>query len=290
VVKEVIIEGKRGRIGIGDGHPLAVIAGPCVIESERECMEVAAALREICAGLGLSAIFKTSYDKANRTALDSYRGPGQKRGLEIIARVRERVGLPVTSDVHAASEVPAAAEVLDLLQIPAFLCRQTDLLLAAGRSGRPVNIKKGQFMAPRDMEHAAGKVAHTGNENVLLTERGSSFGYNNLIVDMTSLTVMRRTGRPVAFDATHSVQRPGGRGKASGGKREFVPPLARAAAAVGIDALFVEVHPEPERARCDGPNMVALENLTGLLRQVAALDRTRRKECGLRAGAGAEDA
>jgi len=223
--------------------------------------------------VGISLVFKASYDKANRTSVTSYRGPGLDKGLQILQIVKEKTGLPVLSDIHDVSQVKPAAEVLDILQIPAFLSRQTDLLVAAGESGRVVNIKKGQFQAPWDIENAIGKVLSTGNDQVLLTERGSSFGYNNLVSDMRSLVIMRQTGYPVVFDATHSVQLPGGRGSASSGQREFVAPLSRAAVATGVDALFWEVHENPAKALCDGPNSLELDSVEELLKQMLALDK-----------------
>jgi 2-dehydro-3-deoxyphosphooctonate aldolase (KDO 8-P synthase) len=257
---------------IGGGAPLLLIAGPCAIESLQHALETAHALKEVAAAARVPFVYKSSYDKANRTSGDSYRGPGLHAGLTILQRVREAVGVPVLSDVHAVDQVAPAAEVLDILQIPAFLCRQTDLVLAAGQTGKPVNVKKGQFLAPWDMQYVAAKVASTGNRQVLLTERGASFGYNNLVADMRSVAILRTFGYPVVFDATHSVQLPGGAGKASSGQREFVPALARAAVGVGIDALFMEVHPDPDRAPSDGPNMLRLADLPALLAQVQAID------------------
>ncbi len=257
---------------IGGGAPLALIAGPCAIESQQHALEMAAALKEVTAAAGVPFIYKSSYDKANRTSVDGYRGPGLSAGLSVLERVKEDVGVPVLSDVHEVEQVSAGAEVLDVLQIPAFLCRQTDLLLAAGRTGKPVNVKKGQFLAPWDMQHVARKVDSTDNPGILLTERGASFGYNNLVADMRSLAIMRSFGYPVVFDATHSVQLPGGAGGASSGQREFVPALTRAAVGVGIDALFIEVHADPDRAPSDGPNMLKLADLPALLRQVVAID------------------
>lgn len=259
-------------VQIGGGAPLALIAGPCAIESRQHALEMAHALKEISAAVGVSLIYKSSYDKANRTSVDSYRGPGLHTGLAILQHVREEVGIPVLSDVHEVGQVAAAAEVLDILQIPAFLCRQTDLLLAAGRTGKAVNVKKGQFLAPWDMQHVAAKVASTGNHHLLLTERGASFGYNNLVADMRSLAIMRTFGYPVVFDATHSVQLPGGAGDASSGQREFVPALTRAAVGIGIDALFMEVHADPDRAPSDGTTMLKLADLPVLLEQVQAID------------------
>ncbi len=257
---------------IGGGAPLALIAGPCAIESQQHALELAGALKEITATAGVPFIYKSSYDKANRTSVDSYRGPGLAAGLSVLQRVREDVGVPVLSDVHEVEQVAAGAEVLDVLQIPAFLCRQTDLLLAAGRTGKPVNVKKGQFLAPWDMQHVAHKIHSTDNPHIILTERGAAFGYNNLVADMRSLAIMRSFGYPVMFDATHSVQLPGGAGGASSGQREFVPALTRAAVGVGVDALFIEVHADPDRAPSDGPNMLKLADLPALLHQVKAID------------------
>jgi len=253
------------------GGGLVMIAGPCVIEDEGLTLEIARILKGYAREVELPLIFKASYDKANRTSLHSYRGPGLKKGLKILARVKEEVGLPVLSDVHRVSEVAPAAEVLDVLQIPAFLCRQTDLVLAAAATGKPLNIKKGQFMAPWDMAPVVAKARSTGNANIMLTERGSSFGYNNLVVDMRSLAILRGLGCPVILDATHSVQLPGGQGTCSGGQREFVPLLARAGVAAGVDGIFLEVHPEPEKARCDGPNSWPLQDVAALWRQLAEL-------------------
>jgi len=262
-----------GSITLGEGHPLALIAGPCAIEGEGFMLDVAARLRDITAKAGVPFIFKSSYDKANRTSIHSYRGPGLERGLAILQKVKETVGVPVLSDVHAVEEVGPAAAVLDVLQVPAFLCRQTDLVVEIARTGKPVNVKKGQFLAPWDARNIVEKIRSTGNEAVLLTERGVSFGYNNLVADMRSLVVMRSFGVPVVFDATHSVQLPGGAGTASDGQREFVPYLARAAVATGCDALFMEIHPDPDHAPSDGPNMLRLEDLPTVLAQVIQIDR-----------------
>jgi len=262
-----------GPVKIGGDNPLVLIAGPCVIENKEHTLALARALQEITARVGIGFVFKASYDKANRTSVKSYRGPGIDEGLEILRAVKEETGLPVVSDVHDITQVKAAAEVLDIVQIPAFLSRQTDLLVAVGETGRIVNIKKGQFQAPWDMENAIGKVLSTGNDQILLTERGSCFGYNNLVSDMRSLAIMRQTGCPVVFDATHSVQLPGGAGTASAGQREFVAPLSRAAVATGIDALFWEVHENPAKALCDGPNSLPLDAVEDLLRQMLALDK-----------------
>lgn len=261
-----------GDIAIGNDLPFVLIAGPCQIEGASHALEVAAALDEMCAALGIAWIYKSSFDKANRTSLSAQRGVGMAQGLEILARVRETYGCPVLTDVHEPGQCAPVAEAVDVLQIPAFLCRQTDLLLAAGATGRVVNIKKGQFLAPWDIANAAAKVASTGNARILLTERGVSFGYNTLVSDFRALPIMARTGYPVVFDATHSVQQPGGRGGSSGGEREFVPVLARAAMAVGVAALFVETHPDPDHAPSDGPNMIALADLPAQLAQWRALD------------------
>lgn len=259
---------------VGPGHPLLLIAGPCVLESEELARRVCGTMQEISGRLGLSYVFKASFDKANRTALDSFRGPGLDDGLAIMARIRKEMGVPVLSDVHESTQVPQAAQVLDVIQIPAFLCRQTDLLQAAAASGKPINLKKGQFVSPWDMAHAVGKIDRRGAGRVMLVERGSCFGYNNLVVDMRSFPVMRGLGCPVVFDATHSVQLPGGAGHASGGQRQFIAPLTRAAVAAGIDGLFMEVHPDPDRALCDGPNSIALDEIETLLRQILTIRRS----------------
>jgi 2-dehydro-3-deoxyphosphooctonate aldolase (KDO 8-P synthase) len=253
---------------IGRGQPLVLIAGPCVIESEQHVRFLAAEIRKIAGPF----IFKASFDKANRSSVSSYRGPGPQEGLRILADLR-REGYAVLTDIHETSQAEAAAEAADVLQIPAFLCRQTDLLVAAGRTGRAVNIKKGQFVSPYDIRHAADKVASTGNNNILLTERGSSFGYNNLVVDMRGLQIMRDFGWPVIFDATHSVQIPGGLGNSSGGQPQFIPTLARAAVAAGVDGVFVEVHEEPARALSDGPNALRLDRLAELWEKLQAIHR-----------------
>jgi 2-dehydro-3-deoxyphosphooctonate aldolase (KDO 8-P synthase) len=266
-----------GGITIGGGAPLVLIGGPCAIESERHAVMVAERLKVITEAARVPFIYKSSYDKANRFSINSYRGPGLKEGLRILRQVKEVTGLPVLSDVHDVSEVGPAAEVLDVLQVPAFLCRQTDLLLACGRTGKPVNVKKGQFVAPRDMGNAVEKILSTGNTGILLTERGTSFGYNNLVVDYRGLAIMRELGYPVVFDATHSVQLPGGLGNRSGGERQYVPLLARAAVAVGVDALFMEMHEEPDRTLpdgrplSDGPNMLRLDELPRLLGELHAI-------------------
>jgi 2-dehydro-3-deoxyphosphooctonate aldolase (KDO 8-P synthase) len=258
-------------VGVGDG-PLAVIAGPCVIESLDLCRHVATEAKRVCGELGLPYIFKASFDKANRTSGGSFRGGGLDKGLEVLATIAQELDVPVLTDIHEAWQAKPVAEVVDVLQIPAFLSRQTDLVIAAAETGKTVNVKKGQFMAPGDMKNVVQKVAATGNEKLLLTERGVSFGYNTLVVDMKSLPIMRSFGYPVVFDATHSVQQPGGLGSSSGGQREFIPHLLRAAVAVGIDALFIEVHPEPEKALSDAATMLPLAELKGLLASAVAID------------------
>lgn len=260
-----------GQIEMGKGHPLVLIAGPCVIENEDTPLEIASFLKDLSLDLSLPVIFKASYDKANRTAIDSFRGPGLAAGLRLLDRIRAEFQLPVLSDVHSVQQAQQAGEVLDVLQIPAFLCRQTDLLLAAAQSGKPVNIKKGQFLAPWDMANVVAKATSTGNTQIFLTERGAMFGYNNLVVDFRGLKIMRDLGYPVVFDATHSIQLPGGKGTQSGGQREFAPLLARAAMAAGVDGLFMEVHPDPDRALCDGPNSLPLNTLPRLLRRLLAI-------------------
>ena len=274
-----MIQAKAGSIEIGDGNALAVIAGPCVIESEELCMEVGTRAKAICEGLGLPYIFKASFDKANRTSVKSFRGPGINKGLEILASVKSKLGVPVLTDIHESWQAKPAAEVVDVLQIPAFLCRQTDLIVKAAETGKCVNIKKAQFLAPWDMKNSVEKARSTGNENIMLTERGSSFGYNMLVVDMCSLPAMRDLGCPVVFDATHAVQRPGGLGDATGGAREFVPHLMRAAVAVGVDALFLEVHPDPDKALCDASSMLSLASLPKALADVMAIRKALTAEC-----------
>ena len=262
-----------GDVTIGNDLPLVFMAGPNMLESRAHALEMSAALAETARQLHIPLIYKTSFDKANRSSLHGARGIGLRAGLPILAEVRETSGLPVLTDIHAPEQCAAVAEVVDVLQIPAFLCRQTDLLLAAGATGKPINIKKGQFLAPWDMEHAAAKIASTGNDRVLLCERGASFGYNTLVVDMRSLPIMAQTGYPVVFDATHSVARPGGLGDRSGGERKFAPVLARAAVAVGIAAVFIETHEDPDRAPCEGQTMVPLTSLPALLETLVAFDR-----------------
>ena len=264
---------------VGLDKPFFLMAGPCVIESEEMVMEIAREMKAICDDLGIPYIFKASYDKANRTSVSSFRGPGIEKGLEILARVRETVGVPVVTDVHTEAEVPLVAKNVDVLQTPAFLCRQTDFICACARTGKPVNIKKGQFLAPHDMinviekARAAAREAGVNEDNFMCCERGASFGYGNLVSDMRSLAIMRETGAPVVFDATHSVQLPGGNGKSSGGNRAFVPVLSRAAVAVGVSGLFMETHPDPQCAKSDGPNMVPLSRMRELLSSLVAIDR-----------------
>ena len=260
-----------GGFRIGGGQPLVLIAGPCVIESERHAMRMAERLVKIAAKAKIPLIFKASYDKANRSALSSFRGPGPKEGLEILRKIEARFRVPMLTDIHEPAQAAAAAEVCDVLQVPAFLSRQTDLLIAAGETGRVVNLKKGQFLSPWEMANAVEKVKSTGNKKIVITERGVSFGYNNLVVDMRSFPILAKTGCPVIFDVTHSVQLPGGQGKASGGQPEFIEPLARAGTAVGVDGIFLEVHDHPERALSDGSNALRLDRLPSLLAKVMAI-------------------
>jgi 2-dehydro-3-deoxyphosphooctonate aldolase (KDO 8-P synthase) len=266
-----------GNIRFSNSRPFVLIAGPCAIESADLCLSVAAKLKKIAASRRIPFIFKSSYDKANRSSVDSYRGPGLIKGLEILAMIRRKLKVPVLTDVHSAEEAAEAGRVVDVIQIPAFLCRQTDILLAAARTGKIVNVKKGQFMSPWEMKNVVGKIASSGNKKILLTERGTTFGYNNLVVDMRGLAIMKTYGYPVVYDATHSVQLPGGKGTASGGQREFVPPLARAAAAVGVAGIFMEVHPNPDRALSDGPNSVRLADVPRLLDGLRAIDAVAKK-------------
>ncbi len=261
-----------GKVTFGNDLPLVIIAGPCQLESLDHAQMVAGQMAEFCAKAGLGYVFKSSYDKANRTSLGGARGMGLEKGLDALASIRRDMGLPVLTDVHGADQVEAAAAHVDVIQIPAFLCRQTDLLIAAGNTGAVINVKKGQFLAPWEMPHVADKVASTGNRNILLTERGSSFGYNTLVADMRSLPQMARTGYPVVMDATHSVQQPGGAGGASGGQREFAPVMARAAVAVGVAAVFMETHQDPDNAPCDGPNMIHLSDMERLVDHLARAD------------------
>ena len=270
---------KIGAVTVGGGEPLVLIAGPCVIEGTERTLKIGRAIREITLRLGIPYIFKASFDKANRSSFSAFRGPGLTEGLKILADIKRELAVPVLSDIHETVQVAPAAAILDVLQIPAFLCRQTDLLHAAAVSDLPVNVKKGQFLSPIEMKNVVSKLEESGCRSILLTERGSSFGYNNLVVDMRSLAILRSLGYPVVFDATHSVQLPGGGGDRSAGQREFVPVLARAATAVGIDALFLEVHDEPAEALSDGPNMVPLSELEVLLTQVLSVDRSVRGCC-----------
>jgi 2-dehydro-3-deoxyphosphooctonate aldolase (KDO 8-P synthase) len=260
-------------VTIGGNRALVLVAGPCVIEGEEVTLRIATRIKEIASRVGIDLIFKSSYDKANRSSIHSYRGPGLDDGLRILRRVKEELDLPVLSDVHRFEEIEKASEFLDVIQIPAFLCRQTDFILEVAKTGRPVNVKKGPFLAPWDMRNVIEKVTSTGNQNLLLTERGTTFGYNNLVSDMRSLSIMRSFGYPVVYDATHSVQLPGAGGDRSGGQRELVPQLARAATASGIDALFMEVHEDPSEALCDGANSVSLDEVEPLLAQVKEIDR-----------------
>lgn len=273
---------RRVRVGGLEVGPerLTVVAGPCVLETLDMALHVAERMKTLCGKYGFGYIFKASFDKANRTSITSYRGPGTEKGLKWLGEVKKRVGVEVVTDIHEPGQAALAAETVDLLQIPAFLCRQTDLLVAASRTGKPLNIKKAQFMAPEDMRSVANKCAEAGCDQIILCERGTSFGYHELSVDFRSLPTMRSLGYPVMFDATHSVQKPGGKGTSSGGDRSFVLPLIRAAAAIGIEALFMEVHPEPDCAKCDGPNSVPLDKAEEILRQTAAIDRIAREELG----------
>ncbi len=262
-MKKNIVE--IGSIAIGAGLPMVLVAGPCVIEDREKTRDIAAYLKELTGRLDIPFIFKASYDKANRTSVDSFRGPGARKGLAILGEIKSEFAIPILSDVHNVEEVEPAAEVLDILQVPAFLCRQTDLILAVSRTGKPINIKKGQFLAPWDVTNVAGKVASAGNDRVVITERGAMFGYNNLVVDFRGVAIIQDAGFPVIFDATHSIQLPGGQGGSSGGQREFAPVLARAAMAAGAAGVFMEVHPNPDEALCDGPNSLRLEDLSNVL-------------------------
>ena len=269
MTKEIKIK----NIKIGGSNPLVLIAGPCVIEDRAATLKTAKDLKELTAKIDFPFIFKSSYDKANRTSLDSYRGPGLKKGLEILKEVKEELGLAILSDVHCKEDINSTAKVLDIIQIPAFLCRQTDILVKAAHTGKVINIKKGQFLAPWDIAPLIKKLESAGNKNILITERGVSFGYNNLVSDLRALAIMQDFGYPVIYDATHSVQLPGGRGRASGGERRFVAGLSRAAAAFGCDGLFLEAHPNPDKALCDGPNMISLKDLEVLLKQIKKLEK-----------------
>ena len=262
---------KTGDIVIGRGSPLVLISGPCVIENYETTREIAGILKEITSKLEMPFIFKASYDKANRTSVSAFRGPGLNDGLRVLKDIKEELGIPVLSDVHRISEIPAAARVLDIIQIPAFLCRQTDVIIEVAKTGKPVNVKKGQFLAPWDIANVAEKIISAGNRRILITERGTMFGYNNLVVDFRSFMIMRKIGYPVIFDATHSVQLPGGAGASSGGQREYAPMLARAAAAAGVDGIFMEVHSNPDKALCDGPNSLKLDTIDELLSQLKSI-------------------
>lgn len=265
------------RIKISDsievgGDKLLLLAGPCVIESEELVMEIAGKMKEITEKLNINYVFKASFDKANRSSIKSFRGPGLDKGLEILAKVKEKYNLPIVTDIHEAWQAERLAEVVDIIQIPAFLCRQTDLLVASAKTGKTLNVKKGQFLAPWDMKNVVNKIEEVGNKKLMLCERGSSFGYNNLVVDMRSLLEMREFGYPIIFDATHSVQKPGGRGETTGGDRKYVDPLARAAVAVGVDGIFTEIHPDPDNAKSDGPNMLNIKNVEEFLKRIIALN------------------
>jgi 2-dehydro-3-deoxyphosphooctonate aldolase (KDO 8-P synthase) len=268
---------KLGSVSVGGHRPFVLIAGPCVIESKANAIAIAARLKAMTGKLKVPFIFKASYDKANRTSIESFRGPGLREGLKILAEIKQKFKVPVLSDVHSIEEIDEAAEVLDVLQIPAFLCRQTDLVVKAAKTGKVINVKKGQFLAPWDMKAVVKKIERAGSSNILLTERGASFGYNNLVTDFRSLDIMRKTGYPVIFDATHSVQQPGGLGHASGGTGEYIPLLARCAVAAGCDGIFLETHPNPSKALSDGPNMVALNKVEALLKELIAIDRVIKK-------------
>lgn len=269
MTREVVVK----ELALGGNNPLALVAGPCVIESEESCLALAKELKAITQQLEIPFIFKASYDKANRTSHKSYRGPGLREGLRILARVRAELDLALLADVHEIAQVGLAAEVLDVVQVPAYLSRQTDLILEVARTGKPMNIKKGQFLSPWELEHVISKAVSTGNYNVMVTERGTCFGYNNLVADMRALPILRAFGQPLIFDATHTVQLPGAGETASAGERRFIPYLARAAVAAGVDGLFIEVHPDPDRALSDGPNSLALADLSSLLRQVKGIDQ-----------------
>jgi 2-dehydro-3-deoxyphosphooctonate aldolase (KDO 8-P synthase) len=268
-----VVAARAGDVVIGTNHPLAFIAGPCVIESEEHVVETALQLRDIAARVGVPLIFKASYDKANRTSISSFRGPGLDRGLKALAEVKRRTSLPLLTDIHEPAHAAPAAAVVDVIQIPAFLCRQTDLLMAAAQTGATVNVKKGQFLAPRDMRHVVAKLEEAGARGILLTERGSTFGYNNLVVDMRALPMMRELGRPVVFDVTHSLQLPGAGDGVTSGLAQYIEPLARAGVAVGVDAVFMEVHQDPPHAKSDAANALRLDRLEGLMRQLVELDR-----------------
>ena len=261
-----------GQVKIGGGNPIVLIAGPCVIESQSHALNTAEKIKRAASDAGIPFIFKASYDKANRSSIDSFRGPGLIKGLQSLEKIKQQLNVPVLSDVHTEEEIEPASQVLDVLQIPAFLCRQTNMIIKAAKTGCSVNVKKGQFMAPWDMKNVVDKLSHSGCKKILLTERGFTFGYNNLVVDMRSLVLMRDLGYPIIFDATHSLQLPGGKGNKSGGQKELIPDLVRGAVAVGCDAIFMEVHPNPDKAKSDGPNMLKLSQLPELLKQIKTLD------------------
>ena len=265
------------KVTFGNKDEIVLMAGPCVIESQKEALEIGRAIKDITNSLGIPYIFKASYDKANRSSYNSFRGPGLEEGLKILAEIKKELDVPVVSDVHCITQIEEAAKVLDIIQIPAFLCRQTDLVFAAAKTGKVVNVKKGQFMAPLDMKNVVDKIKETGNENILLTERGASFGYNNLVVDFRSIAIMRSFGYPIIFDGTHSVQLPGGAGTTSSGQREFVPYLSRAATAIGIDGLFLEVHTDPPNAKSDGANMLYIDDLKALLKDILEINNVAKK-------------
>jgi 2-dehydro-3-deoxyphosphooctonate aldolase (KDO 8-P synthase) len=267
-MKEVMVK----NIPVGNNRPLVLVAGPCVIESATLCLDTAKRIKDIAVKLEIPYIFKSSYDKANRMSIESFRGPGLKKGLEVLNKVKQELKVPVLSDVHCVKDMDEAAKVLDIIQIPAFLCRQTDIVVAAAKTGKVVNIKKGQFLAPWDIQPIIKKIQSAGSQKIILTERGVSFGYNNLVTDFRSIQIMREFGFPVIYDATHSIQVPGGKGTCSGGRREFVEGLCRAAVAFGCDGLFLEVHPDPDKALCDGPNMVNIKELEKILKQVKSIE------------------
>jgi len=276
--QKTVTVGKENQIVFGNNHPIALLAGPCVLESRTHALEMSMALKEMSENLGIGLIYKTSFDKANRSSAKGYRGVGLSKGLEILAEVKERTGLNVVTDVHTEEQCAEVAKVVDMLQTPAMLCRQTDLLQAAARTGLPVNVKKGQFMAPWDMKNAVGKIEEAGSTNIMLCERGASFGYNTLVSDMRALPILSQTGYPVIFDATHSVQQPGGKGESTGGERQFVETLARAAVSIGVAGVFLETHEDPDRAPSDGPNMVVLKELPALVKKLMAFDKVAKSD------------
>lgn len=280
-MKQIVL----GDFSIGDGAPFVLIAGPCVIEEEQETKDIAFFLKELTRRLGIPFIFKASYDKANRSSLSSFRGPGIRSGLSILGKIKEELDIPILSDVHRFEEIKDACNILDVVQVPAFLCRQTDFVVEVARKARIINIKKGQFLSPEEVGNVIQKASSTGNENIMITERGTSFGYNNLIVDFRSFPVIRKMGYPLIFDGTHSAQLPGGAGETSGGQRDMVPYLCKAAVAVGVDGIFLEVHPDPERAQCDGPNSLYLSSLHDFLSTLKEIDRLVKKQNSMTTGA-----